>query len=154
MSGLLYTRVYNNNFDISYGYISCAIKSKNMDELLMMLMLFVESNQQHHLMVPHNYQGNHRSLMSTKFQQKLTKCRYAKELLRTISSCFETPVWATCCKMNEDVQCVMPNSRRSPNCLIAVVPENNTVDLRYPIFIAEYWAKRIPKEQTRRNSMV
>ena len=33
MSGFLYTRVYNNNFDISYGCISCAIKSKNMDEL-------------------------------------------------------------------------------------------------------------------------
>ena len=38
------------------------------------------------------------------------KCRYAKELLHTISSCFEMPVWVTCCKMNEDVQCIMPNS--------------------------------------------
>ena len=73
------------------------------------------------------------------------KCRYAKELLCTISSCFETPVWATCCKMNEDVQCVMPNSRRSPDCLIAVVPENNTVDLRYPIFIAEVLGKKDSK---------
>ena len=73
------------------------------------------------------------------------KCQYTKELLRTISSCFETPVWVTSCKMNEDVQCVMPNSWRSPDCLIAVVPENNTLDLRYPIFIAEVLGKKDSK---------
>ena len=33
MDGYIYTRVFNNNYDISYGYISCAIPSDQMDDV-------------------------------------------------------------------------------------------------------------------------
>ena len=33
LPGFLHTRVFNNNFDISYGFISCAIPSTNMNEI-------------------------------------------------------------------------------------------------------------------------
>ena len=65
------------------------------------------------------------------------KCKFAKELLRTVSSCFETPIWGTCTGTEPHVQCLMPNHKHTPDSIIAIVPENNVIDLRYPIFITE-----------------
>ena len=33
MSGFIHTRVFSNNFDISYRYISCAIESEDMNKI-------------------------------------------------------------------------------------------------------------------------
>ena len=77
--------------------------------------------------------------------QKWEKCRYSKELLRTISSCFETGVWGFCTEDNALVQCLMPNHKRTPDCIVAVVPENSTVDLCYPIFILEVLGRKQSK---------
>ena len=65
------------------------------------------------------------------------KCKFAKELLRTVSSCFETPIWGMCTGTEARVQCLMLNHKCTPDSVIAIVPENNVVDLRYPIFITE-----------------
>ena len=69
--------------------------------------------------------------------EEQNKCKFVKELLRTVSSCFETPVWGTCTGTEPHVQCLMLNHKRMPDSVIAIVPENNVVDLRYPIFITE-----------------
>ena len=65
--------------------------------------------------------------------------------MRTIANCFDTPVWGTCTKVDVDQPCLMPNSRRTPDCVVAVVPDNNIVDLRYPIFITEVIGKKPSK---------
>ena len=72
---------------------------------------------------------------TTEEQQK--KCRYAKELLRKIATCFDIPVWGSCTGEDADTQCLMPNYRHTPDSVVAIIPENSVVDLRYPIFITE-----------------
>ena len=78
-------------------------------------------------------------------EEEQNKCRFAKELLRTVSSCFETPIWGTRTGTKPHVQCLMPNHKRMPDSIIAIVPENNVVDLRYPIFITEVLSSKDSK---------
>ena len=33
MPGYIHSRVFNNNFDINYGYISCAIMAEDMNQI-------------------------------------------------------------------------------------------------------------------------
>ena len=136
MKGFLHTQVYNNNFDISHGFISCAISSEDMN------VIYDNANLVRRI-APQVQPGQQPTLNYTTAQEK-KKCNYAKELLRTISSCFETPVWGTCTQTG-DLQCVMPNTCHTPNSVIAVVPENSTKDLRYPILICEVLGKKKSK---------
>ena len=84
MTGFLHTRVYNNNFDISHGFISCAISSEDMN------VIYNNGNLVKRV-APQVQPGQQPMLNYTTAQEK-KKCNYAKELLHTISSCFETPV--------------------------------------------------------------
>ena len=136
MMGFLHTQVYNSNFDISDGYISCAISSEDMN------VIYDNANLVKRV-APQVKPGNQLMLNYTTAEEK-KKCNYAKELLRTISSCFETPVWGTCTQTG-DLQCVMPNTCHTPDSVIAVVPENSTEDLRYPILICEVLGKKKSK---------
>ena len=66
------------------------------------------------------------------------KRRIAKEFLRTLSSVFDTPVWATCPKEGMDnFSCQMPNRIRRPDIIVNVEPENSTQYLRFPILLGE-----------------
>ena len=61
--------------------------------------------------------------------------------MRTVSNCFDRPFWGTCTQTG-NIRCVMPNSRCTPDSVIAVVPQNSMCDLRYPIFICEVLGKK------------
>ena len=116
--------MFNNNFDINYGYISCAIMSEDMNEI------FENAD-----IARRDDDGQLNMNITTEEEQN--KCRFAKEFLRTVSSCFETPIWGTCTGTEPHVQCLMLNHKHTPDSIIAIVSENNVVDLRYPIFITE-----------------
>ena len=137
MNGHIHTRVFNNNYDISYGYISCAIPSEQMSDM------FNEADITKRKVQTQTQNPILNDDMTTK--EDKTKCKYSKELLRTIANCFDTPVWGTCTGVDVEEPCLMPNSRRTPNCLVAVVPDNNIVDLHYPIFITEVIGKKPSK---------
>ena len=77
--------------------------------------------------------------------EQQNKCKFAKELLRTVSTCFEIPVWGTCTGTKPHVQCLMLNHKCTPDSVITIVPENNVVDLRYPIFITEVLSSKDSK---------
>ena len=124
MSGYIHSRVFNNNFDINYGYISCAIIAEDMNQI------FENAD-----ITRRDDDGELNMDRTTTEEQN--KCKFVKELLRTVSSCFETPVWGMCTGTEPHVQCLMLNHKRTPDSVIAIVPENNVVDLRYPIFITE-----------------
>ena len=83
--------------------------------------------------------------MDTTTDKQQKKCKYAKELLRTISSCFDTPVWGSCTGTDPNVQCLMPNHKCTPDSIVAIVPDNSVVDLRYPIFIMEVLGQKSSK---------
>ena len=149
MSGFIHTWVFINNYDISYGYISCAINSEDMNN--------VYDNADYTKRKQPEDKGATAPAPGTSSQEpslntdemteeEKKKCRYAKELLRTIASCFDTPVWGTCTGEHVDAQCLMPNHRCTPDCVVTVVPEN-IVDLRYPIFIMKVhsfiWMKAV-----------
>ena len=85
--------------------------------------------------------------------EEQNKCKFAKELLRTVSSCFETPIWGMCTGTEPHVQCLMLNYKRMPDSIIAIVPENNVVDLRYPIVLQKFLARRIQKVLMKKSMM-
>ena len=68
--------MFNNNFDINYGYISCAILLEDMNKI------FEESD------IIRRDEDDGELNMDTTTDKQQKKCKYAKELLRTISSCF------------------------------------------------------------------
>ena len=97
MSGFLHTRVYNNNFDISFGYISCAVPSENMNSIYRDSNLIRrQETQPERPDGAQNLPGQQPQpapLLNITSNEEDRKCRYAKEFLRTVSNCFDCPFW-------------------------------------------------------------
>ena len=91
MSGYIHSRVFNNNFNINYGYISCAIMAEDMNQI------FENAD------ITRRDDDGQLNMDRTTVEEQ-NKCKFAKELPRTVSSCFETPVWGMCTGTEPHVQ--------------------------------------------------
>ena len=69
------------------------------------------------------------------YTQEQKDYRHMREMLRTLSSAMDKPIWDNC--TNLDDPCVMPNIKRIPDITIVVDPENAEKTLSYPILIGE-----------------
>ena len=65
-------------------------------------------------------------------------------MLRTLSSAMEKPIWDHC---TEDIPCVMPNIKWTPDIAIVIFPDDYEKNVSYPIFIAEVLGKKSPGPQ-------
>ena len=62
-------------------------------------------------------------------------------MLRTLSSVMEKPVFPIWDHCTEDIPCVMPNIKRTPDIAIVIFPDDYEKDISYPIFIGEVLGK-------------
>ena len=67
----------------------------------------------------------------------IDRAYHSNEVIRTVSSCMETPFWGTCSYQDANSKCNMPNAKRTPDVVIAGVPENNTKYIRFPLLTCE-----------------
>ena len=70
--------------------------------------------------------------------------RKVREMLRTLSSAMDKPVWDHC---TEEDPCVMPNIKRTPDISVVIFPDDYEKNISYPIFIAEVLGKKDPGPQ-------
>ena len=64
--------------------------------------------------------------------------RRMREMLRTLSSAMDKPIWEHCTNVNKP--CEMPNIKRTPD--ICVVANGNKETLTYPIFLGEVLGRK------------
>ena len=169
----LYTQTYNNNYDISYGYLSSCM---GMDETE---ALFVSANRTNQTVIQ-GTKGKGKANKKGKGGKKgrgkpktsggaggsgavgggaggsgaggggagdgatlnlrkgdIDRAYHSNEVIRTVSSCMETPFWGTCSYQDANSKCNMPNAKRTPDVVIAGVPENNTKYIRFPLLTCE-----------------
>ena len=163
----LYMQTYNNNYDISYGYLSSCMDMTESEAL------FGSANLTNRAIIKPKGKGKTTKGRGGKKSKttvkapcaggsgtggsgagdgatlKLTKEQidatyHSNEVIRTVSSCMETPFWGTCSYTDNNSKCKMPNAKRTPDVIIAVVPENNTKYLRFPILTWEICGKKPP----------
>ena len=166
----LFTRTYNNNYDINYGYLSSCLNS---DQSKILYATASKTNPQEGVarqitarrlrtaqlrrrqqgergntggaaggasvqpqLDPHRGGGDQSSQPEISPEDKQLAYN-STEVMRTVSSCMETPFWGTCTVEDHNLKCRMPNAKRTPDIVVAVVPENMTKYLRYAIITAE-----------------
>ena len=70
--------------------------------------------------------------------------RKVREMLRTLSSAMEKPIWDHCTR---DDPCVIPNIKWTPGITIVIFPDDYEKNISYPIFIGEVLGKKSPGPQ-------
>ena len=157
------TRVYNNNFHISVGIVTSSLDSHAvvhahnaalgdaaLDEkrgrrtdsyALAQKDMGTDAGSAHYAALGTLLTEERPRRNPTRGSQQKAQHLQAKELLKTLSSAMDKPYWDTCQKTATD-PCLMPNIGRTPDITVAILPNNYTQNLAYPIFIGEILGKK------------
>ena len=109
----MYSVTYNNSWDLCYGYMTTCMKAKDMEK-------WYENAAEH--------KDNPKVKIDYKEQIN------AKEAIRTLSQCYNHPSYYTCsCKPGST--CPLPNTKRTPDVVVTILPEDNTKYLKIPVFV-------------------
>ena len=163
----LHTQTYNNNYDINYGYLSTCMETTETQALFHAANKTNRSVQT----TATRGKGKGRGKSSTRVRGKGSKARatpgaggsgtgagdqptlklsqqdidnayHSNEVIRTVSSCMETSIWGMCTYTDYNNKCKMPNAKRTPDVIVAAVPENSTKYLRFPLLVCEILGKK------------
>ena len=111
----MYSVTYNNSWDLCYGYMTTCMKAKDMEKW---------------------YKNAAECRDNPEVRINHKKRKDAKEAIRTLSECYNHPSYYTCsCKPGST--CPLPNMKRTPDVVVAILPEDNTKYLKIPVFIFE-----------------
>ena len=141
----IYTTTHNNSYNISIGMITLSL---TMEEVMSVYEKAKETEERK--------KGNREPGAAAggasatgprpsgdpaaaadipEYTQEQKDYRHMREMLRTLSSAMDKPIWDNC--TNLDDPCVMSNVKRIPDIAIVVDPENAEKTLSYPILIGE-----------------
>ena len=111
----MYSVTYNNSWDLCYGYMTTCMKAKDMEKW---------------------YENAAERKDNPKVKIDHKERKDAKEAIWTLSQCYSHPSYYTCsCKPGST--CPLPNTKRTPDVVVAILPEDNTKYLKIPVFVFE-----------------
>ena len=134
LPSVILTRAFNNSYDITYGFVSTNVTSKQWHDLFSS----VSSTQKPGALLEMAKKDNNRKDMAI-----ASRCLNSKDAMRTLSNCMERDDWSTC-QMKFPYHCCMPNIKRTPDIAVCVIGQEHEEKLNYPIFIGEVLGKKDP----------
>ena len=111
----MYSVTYNNSWDLCYGYMTKCIKVKDMEKW-------------------YETAAERKDNPKIKIDHKI--CRDAKEAIRSLADCYDHPSYYTCSSKLGHT-CPLPNTKKTPDVVVAIVPEDNKKYLKIPVFVFE-----------------
>ena len=124
----MYTEMYNNRWDLCHGYITTDLTSKQMETFY---ETAAEDGKNEDVNIDHD------------------KCKHRKEAMCTISEAFDHPCYYMCSRKLGHT-CPLPNQKKMPNIVVAILPEDPTEYLKIPVFVWEVIGKKEIKEKGKR----
>ena len=119
----IYTETYNNRWDLCHGYITTDLNPTEMEKFN---ELASESPDNDEIEINH------------------TKRKHAKESMRTISDIFEQlPYYACSSKLGH--MCPLPNMKKTPDCVVTLLPDDPTKFLKIPLFVFEVTGRKVKR---------
>ena len=116
----IYTETYNNRWYLCHGYITTDLTPAEMEKFY---ELASESPDNDEIEINH------------------TKRKHAKESMRTISDIFEQPSYYACSSKSGHT-CPLPNTKKTPYCVVTLLPDDPTRYLKIPLFMFEVTGKK------------
>ena len=117
----IYTETYNNRWDLCHGYITTDLNPTEMEKFYELASEDPDNNE---------IEINH------------TKRKHAKEAMRTISDIFEQPSYYACSSKSGHT-CPLPNTKKTPDCVVTLLPDDPTKYLKIPLFVFEVTGKKV-----------
>ena len=111
----MYSYTYNNHWDLCYGYATTDITA---DEMETFYEVASESPDTVDVDIDH------------------TERLHRKEAMRTISESLEYPAYYTC-SGKQGHTCPLPNAKKTPDVVVAILPEDSKDYLKIPVFSFE-----------------
>ena len=145
------TTTHNNSYDISIGIVTLSLI---MEEVM---AVYEKAKETEERKIQNHDPGAAASAGGTsaahpgpagdsgaahipEYTQEQKDFRHMREMLRTLSSAMDMPMWDNC--TNLDDPCVMPNVKRVPDIAVVVDPVDLGRSLSYPILIGEVLGKK------------
>ena len=111
----MYAETYNNSWDLCYGYMTTCIKADQMEKW---------------------YETAAERADNTQINIDHKARKQAKEAIRTLSECYDLPSYYTC-SSTETHTCPLPNTKKTPDVVVAIIPADNKKYLKIPVFVFE-----------------
>ncbi|MCG8621334.1 MAG: hypothetical protein MJE68_04930, partial [Proteobacteria bacterium] len=108
LPSMILTRAFNNSYDITYGYVSTNVTSKQWHDLFSSVH---STDRPGALLRMAQNDNNRRDLAIT------SQCLNSKDTMRTLSNCMDRDDWSTC-QMKYPYHCFMPNIKRTPDIAV------------------------------------
>ena len=124
----MYTEMYNNQWDLCHGYITTDLTSKQMEDFY---ETAAEDPTNEDIDIDHD------------------KWKHRKEAMRTISEAFDHPCYYMCSRKSGHT-CPLPNQKKTPDVVVAILPEDQTQYLKIPVFVWEVIGKKEIREKGKR----
>ena len=124
----MYTEMCNNQWDLCHVYITTDLTSKQMETFY---KTAAEDGKNEDVNIDHD------------------KCKHQKEAMCTISEAFDHPCYYTCSRKLGHT-CPLPNQKKTPDIMVAILPEDPTEYLKIPVFVWEVIGKKEIREKGKR----
>ena len=142
LPSVIHTRTFNEEYPITFGYISNCFTKDEWSDLFKGAELIADPNKQladlqQRQMAINLGAGDCLTPEENRRRLDAVKTKNSRETLKTISSTFETPKWSNCGIADKHQWCCMPNTKRTPDIAVCVLPDQPKSSLMYPVFIGE-----------------
>ena len=124
----MYTEMYNNRWDLCHGYLTTDLTSKQMETFYEMA---AEDGRNEDIEIDHD------------------KRKHQKEAMHTISEAFNHPCYYMCSRKSGHT-CPLPNQKKMPNAMVAILPDDPTEYLKIPVFVWKVIGKKDIREEGKR----
>ena len=111
----MYSHTYNNSWDLCFGYMTTCMTSKAIEKW---------------------YEDGAERADNNSIDIVHPRRLAAKEGIRTLSETFEQNSYYTCSSL-ECYTCPLPNAKKTPDIVVAILPEDRMNYLKIPIFVFE-----------------
>ena len=135
-SPLILTRMFNNSYDITYGFVSTSVSKEEWSSLFASVAACEKPKAELERIL--TIAGGDNEMKNVAY-----KCLNSKDTIRTLSSCMERDDWAHC-PLKPPHFCCMPNIKRTTDIAVCVISQTPKDALTYPIFIGEVLGRKEP----------
>ena len=114
-SPLIFTRTFNNSYDITYGLVSTSVSKEEWSSLFASVAACEKPKAE--LERIQTIAGGDNKVKNVAY-----KCLNSKDTIRTLSSCMERDDWAHC-PLKHPHFCCMPNIKRTTDIAVCVISQ-------------------------------
>ena len=155
LPAIAHTKTLNNGYDITYGYVSTQVKKEEWKKLFNKASQIRKPVEFLQTLVPDTLndllgeepRANYivRQPLDADTRRHFARAQEtlnSKESVRTISSTMDNLSWSTC---TQHPNCRMPNTKRTADIAICIIPDKPETSLTIPIWQGEVLGRK-PKE--------